>query len=61
MKKSLRNFADNIKNEEELYSYVLMERILPEEHENYIITPNSNQCEKRMCVFELGIFGISIR
>jgi hypothetical protein len=37
-----------------------MERILPEEHENYIITPFESNCEKRMCVCELGILGISI-
>lgn len=49
----------NIKNEKELYEYVLMERIMPFETDNYIVH-RSNEIHKMRINSELGIFGITI-
>jgi len=37
-----------------------MERIEPEEHYNYLISNGNSNIEKKKCITELGIFGISI-
>ena len=55
-----RKIAENIKNEEELYAYILMERIKPDEHDNYLIKQAKKQVKKEACVAELGILGLTI-
>ena len=37
-----------------------MERITPEEHDNYIFNKSSQKFVKKKCIAEIGIFGISI-
>jgi len=37
-----------------------MERIEPEEHYNYLISSETGNIQKKKCITELGIFGISI-
>lgn len=49
-----------MKDEAELFTYILMKRILPEEHFNYIITPYNTDAQRMKCASEIGIFGISI-
>jgi hypothetical protein len=55
----LRKIAESISNEEELYKYVLMERIKPDEHDNYLVT-QTKPVKKEPCVAELGIIGLTI-
>ncbi len=55
-----RKIAESLKDESDLESYILMERIKPVEHHNYLIR-NLRGIDKLNCVTELGIFGITIR
>lgn len=52
--------ADEVIDETDLESFVLMERIRPVEHFNYLV--NQFESIKRIkVVTELGIFGITIK
>ena len=55
-----RKFAESCENGPELSKYILMKRIKPVEHYNYMIRMNS-KVEKTKIVSEIGIFGITIR
>ena len=52
--------AESIKDECELEQYILMERIRPIEHLNYLVCQNKIS-ERLRVVSEIGIFGITIR
>ena len=58
--KPKRDLVENIRDESDLFNFICMERIEPEEHFNYLISAENKSVQKKKCITELGIFGISI-
>ncbi|XP_019696426.1 glutathione synthetase [Harpegnathos saltator] len=57
----IRNFLQSVKSEQARVAWILMDRLYPPVHKNYIVKPGSNaQLEMKELISELGIFGVVI-
>lgn len=57
----IRNFLESVKSEQTRVAWILMDRLYPPVHRNYVVKPgNSIDVETKEFVSELGIFGVII-
>lgn len=57
----IKNFLESVKFEQTRVAWILMDRIYPPIHKNYVVKPgNSVDLEIKELVSELGIFGVII-
>lgn len=57
----IRNFLQSVKSEQTRVAWILMDRLYPPVHRNYVVKPgNSAEPETKELVSELGIFGVII-
>lgn len=55
----IRTFLESVKSEQARAAWILMDRIYPPVHKNYIVRPGSDASpELQELVSELGIFGV---
>lgn len=57
----IKNFLESVKSKQDRVAWILMDRIYPPIHLNYVIKPGSTvNLETKELVSELGIFGVII-
>lgn len=57
----IKNFLESVKSKPDRVAWILMDRIYPPIHKNYIVKPGKNiDIETKELVSELGIFGVII-
>ncbi|XP_012228885.1 glutathione synthetase-like [Linepithema humile] len=57
----IKNFLESVKSERARVAWILMDRLYPPVHKNYVVKPGSDvDLETKELVSELGIFGVII-
>ncbi|KAL6426086.1 hypothetical protein ACFW04_008984 [Cataglyphis niger] len=57
----IKNFLESVKSEQARVAWILMDRINPPMHKNYVVKPGTNvDIDTKELVSELGIFGVII-
>ncbi|XP_014476113.1 PREDICTED: glutathione synthetase-like isoform X2 [Dinoponera quadriceps] len=57
----IRDFLQSVKSEQARVAWILMDRLYPPVHRNYVVKPGSNaEPETKELISELGIFGVII-
>lgn len=57
----IKDFLESVKSEQARVAWILMDRIYPPVHKNYVVKPGTNvDLDTKEFVSELGIFGVII-
>lgn len=59
----IKNFLESVRSAQTRMAWILMDRICPPIHENYVVKPGNSICvnlQTKELVSELGIFGVII-
>lgn len=57
---AIKDFLESVKSEQNRVAWILMDRINPPVHRNYVVKYGNTNLETKELVSELGIFGVII-